>query len=79
VLPRIGASVQQIESRGLEAGIYTSARYWPSMAGNAADFKRLPLWHAGCRERYSYRHVTSLPDFGCDFAPYGERTGPIGH
>ncbi len=49
------------------------------MAGNAADFKRLPLWHAGCRERYSYRHVTSLPDFGCDFAPYGERTGPIGH
>ncbi len=74
VLPRIGAAVQQIESRGLEAGIYTSARYWPSMAANSQDFKRLPLWHAAYSQRYS---VTSLPDFGRDFAPYGGWGRPL--
>jgi hypothetical protein len=74
VLPALEAIVASVEAASFEAGIYTSARYWPSMAGNSTAVARLPLWHADYRQRYA---AASPPDFERDFAPYGGWKRPL--
>jgi hypothetical protein len=73
VLPALDRVVEQVEGAGFVAGIYTSARFWASMAGNSSHFAGLPLWHADYRSRFS---VESLPDFDRDFREYGGWSRP---
>lgn len=43
-LPELRTIIAQIESAGLEAGIYAGKPTWQSLFANTTEFARLPLW-----------------------------------